>query len=59
MNIWMHILLKKALVKDFLLYGVSNSYLERTLNRLDSLYLLPSKQTDVTVYVKDGYKRYA
>lgn len=50
---------KKALVKDFLLYGVSNSYLERTLNRLDALYLLSSKQTDVTVYVKDGYKRYA
>lgn len=50
---------KKAMVKDFLLYGVSNSFMEKTLNKTEGLYLMPSSQVDVKVFVKDGYKRYA
>lgn len=50
---------KKAMVKDYLLYGASNSVIERTLNRIDGLYLLPSDQVSVQVYIQNGYKKYA
>lgn len=50
---------KREMVKDYLLYGASNTVIERNLNKINSLYLLPTKQISVQVYVKDGYKKYA
>lgn len=50
---------KRAMVRDYLLYGASNAVIERNLNKVDELYLLPTKNISVEVYVKDGYKKYS
>ena len=50
---------KRALTKDFLFYGSSNSVIERNLNKIEALYLISSKQISVQVYVYDGYKKYS
>lgn len=50
---------KKAMIKDFLLYGASNSVIERNLNRVEALYLLPTKQIEVKVYIENTYKKYS
>lgn len=50
---------KKAIVRDYLLYGASNSVLERNLNEVTGLYLIPSKDITIQVYVKDGYKKHS
>lgn len=50
---------KKAMVKDYLLYGSSNAVIERNLNQIRELYLLPTKQLSVQVYVTDSYKKYS
>lgn len=50
---------KRALTKDYLLYGASNAVIERNLNKVDSLYLLPTKQISVQVYIQNGYKKYS
>lgn len=50
---------KRSLVKDIILYGVSTSVIERNLNQVTGLYLLPTKQISIQTYVKDGYKRYS
>lgn len=48
---------KKSLVKDFLLYGASYSYIEGMLdNKITSIYNLPSKSIQVKLYKKRGYK---
>lgn len=50
---------KKAIVKDYLLYGASHTKIERNLNSVTGLYLLPSNQITVETYVYKGYKRYS
>lgn len=50
---------KRALAKDYLLYGASNSVIEKNLNNIKALYLLPTKNISVQVYVYDGYKKYS
>lgn len=50
---------KREMVKDYLLYGASDTVIERNLNKIQSLYLLPTKQISVQVYVKNGYKKYS
>ena len=48
---------KRALVRDYLLYGASSSVIEREGNKVVSLNLLPTKDTSISVYA-DGYKKY-
>lgn len=50
---------KRALTKDYLLYGASNSVIERNLNKVIGLYLLPTEQVSVQVYINNGYKKYS
>lgn len=50
---------KRAMAKDYLLYGASNSVIEKNLNNIKALYLLPTKNISVQVYVYDGYKKYS
>ena len=50
---------KKAMVRDFLFYGTSNSVIERNLNDITGLYLLPTKNVSVKVFLNGGYKRYS
>lgn len=50
---------KKAMVRDFLFYGTSNSVVERNLNEVTGLYLLPTDQISVQLYLQNGYKRYS
>ena len=50
---------KRALTKDYLLYGASNSVIERNLNSVTGLYLLPTDQISVQVYIQNGYKKYS
>lgn len=50
---------KKAMVRDFLFYGTSNSVIERNLNEVTGLYLLPTDQISVQLYLQNGYKRYS
>lgn len=50
---------KKALVKDFLLYGSSNIVIDRTLNKIKALHLLDTKDITVKVFVYDGYRKYS
>ena len=47
------------MVRDFLFYGTSNSVVERNLNEVTGLYLLPTDQISVQLYLQDGYKRYS
>lgn len=48
---------KKQLVRDYLLYGGCYSYVERTRNEIDGLYILPAKKTQ-KVKVFDKKKAY-
>lgn len=50
---------KKAMTRDFLFHGTSNSVVERNLNEVSGLYLLPTDQISVQSYVHNGYKRYS
>ena len=50
---------KKAMTRDFLFHGTSNSVVERNLNDVSGLYLLPTDQISVQSYVHNGYKRYS
>lgn len=50
---------KRAMVKDYLLYGASSSVIERNLNKINALHLLPTQQISVEVYLSDGYKKYS
>lgn len=50
---------KRALAKDYLLYGTSNSVIERNLNAIKALYLLPTKKISVQVFVQDGYRKFS
>lgn len=50
---------KKAMIRDFLFYGMSSSVIERNLNKVTALYLLPTEHTSVQVFVQGGYKRYS
>lgn len=50
---------KRAMARDYLLYGVSNSVIERNLNTIKALYLLESKKITVQVYSIDVYKKFA
>lgn len=50
---------KKALIRDYLLYGAGIVKIDRDLNYINELYYLPSNQTSTKVYTYDGYKRYS
>lgn len=50
---------KKAMTRDFLFHGTSNSVVERNLNDVSGLYLLPTDQISVQSYLHNGYKRYS
>lgn len=50
---------KRALARDYLLYGVSNSVIERNLNTIKALYLLESKKITTQVFARDVYKKFA
>lgn len=47
---------KKNLVKDYYLYGVSYSYIEKLGNTIKSLHSIPAKSTTIKKYVKDGFQ---
>lgn len=47
---------KKNIVKDFLLYGGSYSYIEKQNNEVLGLYTFPSRAITVKKYIKDGYR---
>lgn len=48
---------KKQMVRDYLLYGGTYSYVERKRNEVDALYLLPAKNTQ-RIKVFDKQKAY-
>lgn len=50
---------KKAMVRDFIFHGTSNSVIERTLNDVTALYLLPTEKLSVQLFLENGYKRYS
>src|SRR5699024_8967197 len=50
---------KRTIVKDYLLYGAANAVIEKNLNSVSSLHLLPTKDITTQVYVRDGYKKYS
>lgn len=50
---------KKALIKDYLLYGEGIIKIERDLNTIKSLYYIPAKKTNTEVFTYDGYKKYS
>lgn len=50
---------KKAMVRDYLFHGTSNSVVERNLNTVTGLYLLPTDKISVQLYLQDGYRRYS
>lgn len=46
---------KKTIVKDYLLYGASYSYVDKVGNKVQSLHTFPSKAVTVKKYVKNGF----
>lgn len=50
---------KRTIVKDYLLYGAANAVIEKNLNSVSSLYLIPTKDITTQIYVRDGYKKYS
>lgn len=46
---------KKNLVKDYLLYGASYSYVDKTGNKINSIHTFPTKSVSITKYIKDGF----
>lgn len=50
---------KSAMARDYLLYGTSNSVIERNLNTVKALYLLESKKITVQTYSTEVYKKFA
>lgn len=46
---------KKNIVKDYLLYGASYSYVDKLGNDVKSLYNFPSKAITVKKYIKNGF----
>lgn len=50
---------KKALVKDYLLYGEGIVKIDRDLNEIKSLYYLPADKINTRVFTYDGYKKFS
>lgn len=50
---------KKALIKDYLLYGEGIVKINRDLNDITSLYYIPAKDVETITKLYDGYKRYS
>lgn len=47
---------KKTIVKDYLLYGASYSYVDRLGNDVQSIHTFPSKSITVKKYIKKGFQ---
>lgn len=50
---------KRAMARDYLLYGISSTVIERNLNKVKALYLLESKKLTVQVYSVEVYKKFS
>lgn len=46
---------KKNIVKDYLLYGASYTYVDKVGNKIKSLHTFPSKSITVRKYIKNGF----